>query len=602
MPKRTRSVTMNDLALQRSLHRDLLGMAVHRALAAAPTLAPELEKTLGSIRAGHMKKAVSSIELMGTQLYPSVLDQYVATQLLALVKKFPFTPLELPGFDPEKAAMKTFMAAEHRCRRVNQRSKLLRYGVGFPYGDKIVSMRRYIRKVLGSSPNLPKIYDLCDWGPGASVGVTGDRTNFARKFLARKWTVTHLALSYATSALWANAQLRHLILGDPGAIVSLDFELFKEKVKARCALVTHNNINFVPKTYKTHRSIASEPLLNGFLQKGIDQYMRVLLRERAGIDLRFQEPNQLMARDGSIEGQLDPYATIDLSSASDSMSYGIAKTLLPPDWFELLNSARSHEYTYSGKRNAYQKFVSMGNGFCFPLQTLLFAAACHAICVDCGYPDDFRVYGDDIIVRRSLALSVIELLRYLGFVTNRDKTFVFGPFRESCGTDWYNGQDIRPVYVDNRLDSVVDLYKIHNASLLREFSDWFFEPIRNKLRSLCPEEFRFVRPFHGNPDGAFTVPLDTAMCSRHVCWDRKRQAWSWKELSTSSIRDRLDGFEPSICNMLEYLAVLRANQPAPVPLAVRRKARVSVRRKSYWGLPGHRSGADNEPSRRESGL
>jgi hypothetical protein len=525
---------------------------------------------------------------MGTQLYPSVLDQYVNNQLVALLKKFPFTPEELPGFDPEMAAWKKFLAAEHRCRRVNQRSSLLRHGVGFAYGEFLTDMRRYIAKVLGNKPDFAKIYDLCDWGPGANVGVTGDRTNFARKYLAVPWTVTRGALSYATEALWANAQFRlDLLPVGPGEIVCYDREKFSEVVRDSVELVTNNNINFVPKTYKTYRSIASEPLLNGFLQKGVDKFMRGRLAAW-GLDLRYQELNQHLAREGSLGG-FNPYATIDLSAASDSLSTGICKVLLPPAWFEFLNSIRSHQYAYKGRRETYSKFVSMGNGFCFPLQTLVFAAACHACCVSCGVPDDFRVYGDDIVVRQSQALMVVELLRYLGFRTNPEKTFIIGPFRESCGADWHSGTDIRPVYVDERMEQVQDLYKIHNSSLLRSVTGDFFEGIRALLRQICPEDLRLVRPYHGSADSAFTVPMDVAMSSQRVWWDRNQQHWRWSELKTRPVPDNalFWEYDPAICNMLKYWAGLRSIECNRIPFAVRRKTLVSITRKGGWGHPGH---------------
>jgi len=592
----SKRIEMKRLQLKQSVYPAVLAACVNRALEVTTSNRDVYVQLLGAVRARRWEQVARLADSLGMQLHPGVLDQYVSSQVSALVKKFPFTPLELPGFNPEEAAMKKFMSAEHRCRRVNQRSALLRYGVGFPHGEVLSLMKGYIRRVLGDKPNYTRIYDLCDWGPGANVGVTGDRTNFARKFLAKKWTVTRSALSYATRALWSNDQLRHILLREGRDIVCLDYELFVEKVRARTVLVTSNNINFVPKTFKTYRSIASEPLLNGFLQKGIDQYLRERLTAIAGLDLTDQIPNQEMARQGSLGG-FNPYATLDLSSASDSMSTGIVKTLLPPEWFEFLNSARSHQYKHSGTIRTYEKFVSMGNGFCFPLQTLIFAAVCYASSITHGQAVDFRVYGDDIIVRQSLALHVMEVLRYIGFATNRDKTYVVGPFRESCGTDWHSGQDIRPVYVDFRLDSIQDLYKFHNSSLLRELTFGFFEPIRELVRDLCPPEFRLVRPFHGVPDGAFTVPRDIAMSSRFVSWDRHRWGWRWRELKTSAVADTLEGYDPEICNELRYIAVLRANQPAPVPLAVRRKARVSMAHKGYWGLPGDIAGVDTSPSR-----
>jgi len=623
----SKRIAMKLLPENSELYAQVLGIQVNRAREIlGPDSSGVLSSLEGAVRARHWRRVLEITESLEVQQYSSILDQYVKTQLVALVKKYPFTATELPGFDPEKAAWKKFQTAEHRCRRINQRSNLLRHGVGFPHGHILCIMRGYIKRVLGEIPAYQEIYELCDWGPGANVGVTGDRTNLARKLLARPWTVTPLALSYCTQALWSNDQLKLLLLPEEGGLVCYDREKFSAVVGAQVRLVTFNNISFVPKTFKTHRSIASEPLLNGFLQKGIDQYMRLRLKH-AGIDLTDQTTNQLMARQGS-QGGFNPYVTLDLSSASDSIATGIVKTLLPSEWYEFLNSVRSHQYNYRGSVRTYEKFVSMGNGFCFPLQTLLFAALAYAVCVDLNAPVDFRVYGDDIIVRQSEALKVVEVLHYLGFRTNPDKTHIVGPFRESCGADWYCGQDVRPVYMDYRLNTNVDLYKIHNSSLRSDLTYGFFEPMRAIVRRACPEELRFLRPFHGNPDAAFTVAKDQAMSCEFVTWNRNTWAWRWLEVKTSAVRDALRGYDPSVCNKLEYLAVLRStggdedvklrrptwnNFPeAPTAerqhcyhtprtlLAVRRKSRASVRQVSYWGPPGHEAWVGAAPGRDES--
>lgn len=548
-----------------------------------PYLTPtEFKAWTGKVRARDWLGLIQLAESFDNTEYVGVLDQYVKTQLVALVKKYPFTREEAPGFDPKLAAWKKFCAAEHRCKRVNQRSAALRNGDGFRYPEILRDMREYIYKVLGSKPRFSSVYDKCDFGPGASVGVTGDRTNLGRKLLSERWTVTRLALPYCTRALWQHEQIRGLIMGPEPTCYT--YEQFAQRVAARARLVTHNNISFVPKTFKTERSIASEPLLNGFIQKGIDQYMRERLALH-GLDLSDQEPNQLMARAGSFNTG-NPYCTIDLSSASDSISSSIVKILLPPDWFDLLDRTRSHVYAYRGKHYVYHKFVSMGNGFCFPLQTLIFAAVAYACSKRHGSPVDFRVYGDDIILRRSDAPLALEVLRYLGFRHNPEKTFLFGPFRESCGTDWYGGLDIRPVYLDFRLENNTDLFKFHNSTLCHDLAYGIFTEARLRLRDACPAEVRFVRPYHGNADSAFTVERDVALSSPHVRWVRNRWAYAWKEVLTTPFRDNiwLDGYDPIACNNVEYLAVLRGSSTR-VPLAVRRKTRASVRRKSYWGLP-----------------
>ena len=554
----------------------------HAIIRSRHWLGEELYQRLhGNVRARDCLALIKTAELLEIQQYSSGQDLFVKAQLVALIKKYPFTREEAPGFDPELAAWKKFLAAEHRCKRVNQRFAALRYGDGFAYGDVMSTMRHWIRSVLGESPDYERIYDLCNFGPGASVGVGGDYTNMARKFLAGQWSVTRAALSLSVRALWQHEQFRTLILG-PG-IVCLDYDEFRSRVTARTRLVTHNNINFVPKTFKTHRSIASEPLLNGYLQKGIDQVMRERLAH-VGLDLRDQSRNSTMAKEGS-RGGFNPYVTIDLTSASDSLPYAVVKSLIPPEWFDLLDRTRSHMYRYEGKVYPYSKFVSMGNGFCFPLQTLLFAAVCYAVSVRHGSPIDFRVYGDDIVVRQSDAAVVLEILKHLGFRNNPDKSFFFGLFRESCGTDWYSGQDVRPVYLDFRFRTTRDLYKFHNSTLRSQRTKGLFPDARTFLRECASPESAFLRPYHGSPDTAFTVDRDTFMSCKFATWDRNLWAWRWREAISAPVRDKLEGHDPRICSELEYLAVLRGSS-SKAPLAVRRKAKVSIRRKTGWGLPG----------------
>jgi len=104
-----------------------------------------------------------------------------------------------------------------------------------------------------------------------------------------------------------------------------------------------------------------------------------------------------------------------------------------------------------GKWYHLEKFSSMGNGFTFELETLIFSAAVSAVYemkgLVCTFGVDASVYGDDIIVRTEAAADVIAALKYIGFTTNSDKTFLNGYFRESCGGDYFNGVPVRGYYM-----------------------------------------------------------------------------------------------------------------------------------------------------------
>ena len=143
-------------------------------------------------------------------------------------------------------------------------------------------------------------------------------------------------------------------------------------------------------------------------------------------------------------------ATIDLSNASDTVAYQLVKLVLPPDWFELLISLRAPFTDMDGKRVRLEKFSSMGNGFTFALETLLFWTLCDT--VSNGEAQVLRVFGDDIIVDTAHAKACVKALEFFGFTPNAKKTFLEGPFRESCGGDYFNGVSVRAVYVKNLPD------------------------------------------------------------------------------------------------------------------------------------------------------
>jgi hypothetical protein len=53
-----------------------------------------------------------------------------------------------------------------------------------------------------------------------------------------------------------------------------------------------------------------------------------------------------------------------------------------------------------------------------------------------------RVYGDDIVVPVDYARSVADELEAYGLKVNRRKSFWTGKFRESCGAEYYDGEDV----------------------------------------------------------------------------------------------------------------------------------------------------------------
>lgn len=546
------------------------------------TTHPKASELLGFLLSGDFDGLLECADSISSATYGTASEHYLLNQLSAVIRKYPY-PDKVLVSDPREAATNTFRAAEHKCSRVNRRFSCYS-NLRSPHEQSLSVARSWIDYTLG--PIRPSfVYDLCDFGPGASIGIHGSVTNSARKLLSREWSVSPSAFHYAYASMGRDAHIWELLTEQPGTpYFSYDIDLYRSRFNEKASMVNNNKITFVPKTARTERTIAIEPLLNGYLQKGIDLFMRKRLK-RIGIDLSDQTRNQELARLGSLPDENDPYVTIDLSSASDSVSIELCRYMLPPDWFDFLNSVRSKSYELNGRFYTYHKFASMGNGFCFPLETLLFASLCHVACVESKLKDDFTVYGDDIIVRSSVAPRVLSLLKICGFRVNTSKTFLSGPFRESCGADWFEGKDVRPLSLDYAFDSLENVFKFCNLARSKEAWKSLLGESLDFLETLIPPSLKFTRPQKGNVDTALEVPLDVFVTSPFARWKKSTFSWSWLELQKSAWPDiqvkRFAGY-----NVALIRGALNGSK-SPVPFAERHKTCTKIKRvspSSGWSL------------------
>jgi len=217
-------------------------------------------------------------------------------------------------------------------------------------------------------------------------------------------------------------------------------------------------IETVPKNAKTERVIAVEPRGNSFLQKGIGSYIRSKLRT-VGVNLDDQTRNQDLARRALSESLV----TLDLRAASDTVSREVVYSLLPYDWAASLDAVRTRRAAMpDGTVTVLEKFSSMGNGFTFELESLIFWALCSAVADFNQEYGEVAVYGDDIIVPRSIATEVCLTLQFCGFEINDDKSFFEGPFFESCGEHFFNGTNVTPAYQKEPLDSLPEAVRCAN--------------------------------------------------------------------------------------------------------------------------------------------
>lgn len=510
----------------------------------------------GAIRARDWQAVLRATESRPPQMYSGHEEYYASAQVEHLFKKLP-----IPGSDDAlaRAAYDRMVADERRNRRTNQKFAVIgRRGYQCSnalYTRLLDRMQRFIVSVLGESPDLPGIYDCCDFGPGACVGVGGDATHVYAKLDAPSCTPT--ALPYVLGAYWANFQLRNQFLENRDGYYCQDAIVFRDGYESMNELVDYNKLDYVEKNAKTHRTTAAEPVGNSYVQKGAGNDIAARLRRRRPfLNIRDQTRNQDLARLGSCASTHLPYtvATLDMKSASQSLASRMVQAVLArcPDWFDFLNRIRSPSWRcrrFNPQGSKYELFVSMGNGFCFPLQTLIFSAAVEAVYEECGIQvvnsvdrqggSVYGVYGDDIIVDQSCALLLIEWLRYLGVRTNTDKSFVYGPFRESCGADFFNGINVRPYVLDFIPTHQRDLVKIANglstaaATPLWGAWWWIWDLLDNRTRST-------VRPHSGPDDTGITVPVSFYDIRKLNEYDEELQRYKLRVFTTRGSADHGD--------------------------------------------------------------
>jgi hypothetical protein len=215
----------------------------------------------------------------------------------------------------------------------------------------------------------------------------------------------------------------------------------------------------VPKSAKTDRCISIEPTGAVACQMAIGRYMRSRLKLCVGVDLTDQGRNQNLAR-LAFDNDL---ATIDLSSASDSITVALLALLFPPDWVDLLVSHRSTHYKVGSARYEQWKFGGMGNAIVFPLESLIFYV-CARVCSDRISSElPVAIYGDDIIVHQKVVPDLVGLLAFLGFRLNEKKTHTGKDcFYESCGEHYFHGKLVTPIYQKLRPDSTEEIVRFHN--------------------------------------------------------------------------------------------------------------------------------------------
>lgn len=224
---------------------------------------------------------------------------------------------------------------------------------------------------------------------------------------------------------------------------------------------------FVPKTQKSPRVIAIEPVCMQYIQQAIAVWLKPRIEHSClytsgRVNFTRQDINAKLALSSSMDKSL---STLDMSEASDRVSARLVWRMLAsvPKFRKQVFACRSTRATLpSGRILPLRKFASMGSALCFPIESVAFFIAIVSIRIhEAGvrvtpsavkrFCERVYVYGDDLIVPADEAPAISSTLPSFGFKVNAHKSFWNGNFRESCGMDAYNGVDVTPVYIRRML-------------------------------------------------------------------------------------------------------------------------------------------------------
>jgi hypothetical protein len=333
--------------------------------------------------------------------------------------------------------------------------------------------RKIIAEVLGDyDPEEHR--SLCSFGKRASVGHPYSKSCLHEK-LHGQLTGSHEHVEWFNDYLQTDHHL-----------VSAISERTSVPIDGTCDSLTLTN---VPKSFKALRSIMPNTLIGGFYTYGLGEVISARLR-KIGLDIsRLQLKHGVLARKFS---KSRTHATVDMSAASDSFTYEVVNALIPRKWVKALKLGRITTVNVAGSSQKLVSFMTMGIGFTFPLQTLMFYSLAKATKELLGIHGLISVYGDDIIYPVEMHNQMTAIFTDLRFHLNQEKTYVNEYFRESCGSDYYYGFDVRPFNPEGGHQLLTGrgyvsvLYKTINGLLRR----WDEAEIAITLRFLYSEILR----------------------------------------------------------------------------------------------------------------
>lgn len=249
-------------------------------------------------------------------------------------------------------------------------------------------------------------------------------------------------------------EFRSSFFFNEGDMVERDFR-FKRSLD-HVTLFQRNNVaelKLVPKDARGPRVISAEPMENQWAQQGIRSYMYAAVDRSpltSGlVNFTDQSVNRRMAYAASVTRN---WATLDLKEASDRVTCDLVERLFrgcPELLQDFVNTRSEATKLPDGQVLPLVKFAPMGSALCFPVLAMSIWSIVVARFISLGFSPYQAsrlvfVFGDDVIVPSELASDAISALEQYLLLVNRDKSFVSSRFAESCGGDFFDGNDVSP--------------------------------------------------------------------------------------------------------------------------------------------------------------
>lgn len=402
----------------------------------------------------------------------------------------------IPSASLETETYRKYVKAELSVRETNRLFDLRDTGK-FKFTNRVERILFYARRKIASIMSASRLFDHdCGFGPGASLACRGENTHLlcktATQPICSEELWPHLR-AYLTKCNSFVASILGCDIDGPTSILHMSH-------------VEFSSLTSVPKDFRSNRTIAIEPDGHIFFQKMIGNWIRDCLLSE-GLDLNTRQTvHERLAQAGSLDNFL---STVDLEMASDMISTGLVRDLLPSYMFKMLDKSRTKKiWLPSLDIYKLEKFSSMGNGFTFELETLLFYGILYGCCVEAdvkpivrdSHNTNISVFGDDIICPQPVVTLLREVFQSVGFTINAEKTFTEGVFRESCGHHFFLGRHIKLFRIKELLTDdfkrIDAINRLRSRTLVGSFSDPMYKRATDRLERRIHMQNRRYGPFY----------------------------------------------------------------------------------------------------------